>query len=572
MKMLNYLGIIGAVFILSLFLLGGTFFVLDSFIPAPALASSDNHSIKPVPLSFQTNPCDCSGDTLSCNDFSSQNEAQACYERCQTQTGTDIHNLDGYDNDGLVCEYLDPDPSFTPAPDPAQPAATGEAAQTGEQPESTTPVGGRNLVFNGNFEFGFYQVPELGFEPPDAGNVPKDWGWYKNNAYGKYTIDSNQRFGIVCADDLEPGGKPEPQEEEDDSPFGPIPGLENRPTPNNALELHMQSTDEMDARLGVYQTINVVPGQDYRFSMSGTIEVQGGARTETQLGPDGTPVPQAPNHTFELYFDHTGGTNWRAIPFEKWINVPLDEERLFFSFEETERKGEGALAEIDSYETIVTARTNKMTIFITGWRKWANWRTAKFTVDCVSLVPVNLAGNPNSGIAAPPPAPTPYVDIVQPASITEGAAQPEDQPQSGATSTEPQNQPQVTESELPTTGAPAESNPIQPEPAPAQPQPETIPAEAQPEIAIQNQAEDTAAQPETEPVIAETQPEAAPAQPETVTAEPDVQAAPAEEASGIIPTSGGILENTGSKLLFGIAAVVVIFGLIGAGVWNMRRR
>ena len=229
-----------------------------------------------------------------------------------------------------------------------------------------------------------------------------------------------------------------------------------------------------------------------------------------------------------------------------------------------------ALAEIKDYETIVTARTNKMTIFITGWRKWANWRTAKFTVDCVSLVPVNPAGYPNSAAAAaaPPPAPTPSVEVVQPASMTEGSP--------GTAPAQPQSEPGATEGQLPTTGAPAESTSAQPQPEPAlvQQQTETIPVQTQPDDASQTSTENPATQPQAETAPLETQPETTLAQPQTETAQVATQpeTAPAEESASIIPTSGGILENTSNGLLFGAAAVIVILGLVGAGIWNMRRR
>jgi hypothetical protein len=49
--------------------------------------------------------CDCSDNLYNCPDFSTQGEAQACYEFCLNETGTDIHGLDA-DSDGLACEAL----------------------------------------------------------------------------------------------------------------------------------------------------------------------------------------------------------------------------------------------------------------------------------------------------------------------------------------------------------------------------------------------------------------------------------------------------------------------------------
>jgi micrococcal nuclease len=58
----------------------------------------------PIPPSSPV--CDCSGNIYNCSDFSTQAEAQACYEYCKSLGRGDIHDLDGRDNDGIVCESL----------------------------------------------------------------------------------------------------------------------------------------------------------------------------------------------------------------------------------------------------------------------------------------------------------------------------------------------------------------------------------------------------------------------------------------------------------------------------------
>lgn len=52
--------------------------------------------------------CDCfSGDTLNCTSFSTQRQAQACFDYCMQQVGRDVHGLDGGSNpDGVACESL----------------------------------------------------------------------------------------------------------------------------------------------------------------------------------------------------------------------------------------------------------------------------------------------------------------------------------------------------------------------------------------------------------------------------------------------------------------------------------
>jgi len=49
--------------------------------------------------------CQCDADLYNCSDFSTQAEAQECYEFCLDQGAGDIHKLD-YDDDGIACESL----------------------------------------------------------------------------------------------------------------------------------------------------------------------------------------------------------------------------------------------------------------------------------------------------------------------------------------------------------------------------------------------------------------------------------------------------------------------------------
>ncbi len=83
--------------------------VISSTRPAAATSAPRNTS-QPRATSApppQASTCSCSGDLYNCDDFSTQNEAQACYEHCIGITGVDTHNLDGNQNqNGLACESL----------------------------------------------------------------------------------------------------------------------------------------------------------------------------------------------------------------------------------------------------------------------------------------------------------------------------------------------------------------------------------------------------------------------------------------------------------------------------------
>jgi len=53
----------------------------------------------------QPGPCECVGADLDCKDFTTQVEAQACFEYCKSKGYGDIHGLDE-DRDGTACESL----------------------------------------------------------------------------------------------------------------------------------------------------------------------------------------------------------------------------------------------------------------------------------------------------------------------------------------------------------------------------------------------------------------------------------------------------------------------------------
>ena len=301
------------------------------------------------------------------------------------------------------------------------------------------PSGFNNLVKNGNFESGFYPVPELGFEPANVGQVPIDWGWFKNDAFGKYDIYNQEGFGLVCPGDEE-------------TFFGST----------GALSLHMQSTDQPDARIGVYQTVDVVKGQEYLFSIRGTVQSM-----------QGSPEKSEDSHKVELVFDQSGGTNWRAIPNEQWIRLPWSEYRLEFKVSGPD---DPDLATVEDYSTVVKAQSNKMTIFIAAWRKWPDWRSVRYTLDCISLVPLSQAQ---------------IIQQSEPANVVSN-------PSSGSKTVQ--------------------------------------------EAALEQAA----------PVL------------EARTATP-------AESSAIIPDSGGVLEDESQAPRIA-AAVAIIIGLLGAGLWNMRRK
>ncbi|MCB9079250.1 MAG: hypothetical protein H6631_16745 [Anaerolineaceae bacterium] len=509
----------GLVLIVStLLLLGSLMAITHAGQPAQAQAATDRETFDEIVAARppqQSRECDGT-ETGRCLDGTcthSESEVLACIFS------------------GGVAEWFGID-GPPPIPEiPIPPVAIPGAQPTIEVlTEAPPPPAPSNLIVNGNFESGFYAVPELGFEPPDVGNVPKGWYWYKNQAYGKYTIFNNQTLGLECpyASDAPPAPV------ENDPVFGPIPGVSNEST-TSALGLHIQSSDEQDARIGVYQVVDgLTPGQTYRFSMSGTLQIQSGATT---LQPNDPKAPEeAQNHTIELYFDQTGNTDWKAIPHEKWTIIEWPEEKLEFKVSEDDED----LADIQSYQTFVTAQSNKMTVFVTLWRKWANWRTGIASIDCIALQPATP-----QMIQAAEKRRANFVDL------------------SGGTANVQPAAAGRLDSELPVTG---DESQLQPEAAPAQ----------------LNRADQPVIEPPTSPQQPADSPQAISAQPPAVPNHPpdqaQVSAAPvmpespvvnSAEASVVEPAPKSLLEASNSILILLSAAVAAVV-LVGAGLWRMR--
>lgn len=518
----------GLVLIISTMLLLGTFVDLTQDVaPAPAQAATEQEIFDEVVANIppqQSRECDGT-ETGLCNDGTcthSESEVLACVFS------------------GGVAEWYG-----TAGPPGAPQGIDPEAAPPIEVlTEAPPPPPPSNLIINGNFESGFYAVPELGFEPPDIGNVPKGWFWYKNRAYGKYTIFNNQTLGLEC-----PYGGEAPPVVEDDPVFGPIPGVTNE-SATSALGLHIQSSDEQDARIGVYQVIDgLTPGQTYRLSMSGTLQIQSGATT---LQPDDPRAPEeAPNHTIELYFDHTANTDWRAIPHEKWTIIEWEEQKLEFKVS----RDDDDLAEIQSYQTFVTAQSNQMTIFLTLWRKWANWRTGIASIDCVALQPAT-----SQMMQAAQQRRTNFVDL------SGGSAEPSDSSSTSSSDAQPAAAGLQPDTELPITGDQAQPSP--------EPQSSTA---TQPDVSTEQEiSQPTSSQQPADAVAVDDSSSQTAVVNEQVqsqsTSLPEIVQQPVEEtaeAAEISPTS--IETNqTSSSILILFGAAIAAFALVGIGLWRMK--
>jgi hypothetical protein len=73
---------------------------------SPTRTPTVSHTLTPSATATEApGPCLCTGNLYNCSDFGTQAEAQACFDHCWDQVGTDIHRLDS-DGDGKACESL----------------------------------------------------------------------------------------------------------------------------------------------------------------------------------------------------------------------------------------------------------------------------------------------------------------------------------------------------------------------------------------------------------------------------------------------------------------------------------
>jgi hypothetical protein len=117
-----------------------------------------------------------------------------------------------------------------------------------------------------------------------------------------------------------------------------------------------------DRYLGIYQTVSVVPGQAYSLSMSGLVRTNSGDVNYSKYG-----------YRLQLGIDTQGGSSWEAV--KGWIELPWDEQL----------RAQDAHG-ISTYTTTVIARSDKLTIFVRAWKKWADAGEGAYDVTNVSLL------------------------------------------------------------------------------------------------------------------------------------------------------------------------------------------
>ncbi len=136
----------------------------------------------------------------------------------------------------------------------------------------------------------------------------------------------------------------------------------------NTQLIEIKDAQLQNRYLGIYQTAHVIPREVYTFSMRGLVRTNTGDVEQTSYG-----------YRLQVGFDLKGGQDWEAV--KDWVELPWDEQlRIQDSFR------------FDEYTTTLTARSDKLTVFIRAWKKWADSGEGDYDVDDIQLVgPVRVA-------------------------------------------------------------------------------------------------------------------------------------------------------------------------------------
>lgn len=131
--------------------------------------------------------------------------------------------------------------------------------------------------------------------------------------------------------------------------------------------IQIEKATEEDRLAGIYQTVEVVPGEPYKLTIKGLIRSQEGEVETSDYG-----------YGLQYAIDREGGTTWEALPDEAWQDITWNEQPLY-------KTGNNQGYKIDTHQATITAENEQLTLFIRGWKKWVNEGAVVFNLDEVSL-------------------------------------------------------------------------------------------------------------------------------------------------------------------------------------------
>ncbi|MBN1220613.1 MAG: hypothetical protein JXM69_16960 [Anaerolineae bacterium] len=216
------------------------------------------------------------------------------------------------------------------------PQLTEEPAMTPTTPPSggvgpiISPGAVENLLKNGDFEEGF-----------DTPGVALEWTGFHNDSV----------IVLFSSESMEPYVK----------------------SGASAQRITLADAVQGDRYAGIYQQVNLVPGEIYTLTLYGQIRT---GFADVNLSSYG--------YRMQYAIDHGGSDKWQDIPAENWVELPWDEQSLH-----------SVDVEFVKYTTTLTSSGKQITLFIRAWNKWADPGEVQYTLDSLSLVgPSPVGGGP----------------------------------------------------------------------------------------------------------------------------------------------------------------------------------
>jgi hypothetical protein len=133
---------------------------------------------------------------------------------------------------------------------------------------------------------------------------------------------------------------------------------------DSAQRISLAEATQPDRYAGIYQTVKVIPNQRYGLELNGQIRTGFGDIEHSSYG-----------YRMQYAIDPSGGTDWRDIPAEDWVELPWDEQLL-----------NTPNVEFLKYTTVITPTSDELTIFVRAWNKWPDPGLAEYTLDSIGLV------------------------------------------------------------------------------------------------------------------------------------------------------------------------------------------
>jgi hypothetical protein len=122
---------------------------------------------------------------------------------------------------------------------------------------------------------------------------------------------------------------------------------------------------QQDRYAGIYQQVEVVPEHAYTLTLHGQIRSEIGDITKSSYG-----------YRMQYALDESGGS-WQDVNSNDWVELPWDETVLY-----------GPENRLMTYTIQITPSSEKLTLFVRAWNKWATGGEVQYSVDNFRLTGV----------------------------------------------------------------------------------------------------------------------------------------------------------------------------------------